>query len=82
MLEGAIDGAGVGEAAGAADTGDEAALDTTAADSWAISGGKSSTTAFAGSTEADQFHEHGATQAHERHDDGLVHNHEWAVTAK
>ena len=49
----------------------------------AISGGKSSTTAFAGSTEADQFHEHGAAvQAHERHDDGLVHNHEWAVTAK
>ncbi len=48
----------------------------------AISGGKSSTTAFAGSTEADQFHDHGAVQAHERHDDGLVHNHEWAVTAK
>ena len=48
----------------------------------AISGGKSSTTAFAGSTEADQFHEHGAVSAHERHDDGLVHNHEWAVTAK
>ena len=48
----------------------------------AISGGKSSTTAFAGSTEADQFHDHGAVQAHDRHDDGLVHNHEWAVTAK
>jgi isocitrate lyase len=48
----------------------------------AISGGKSSTTVFAGSTEADQFHDHGAVQAHERHDDGLVHNHEWAVTAK
>jgi isocitrate lyase len=49
----------------------------------AISGGKSSTTAFAGSTEADQFHEgNGAVQPHERHDDGLVHNHEWAVTAK
>jgi isocitrate lyase len=48
----------------------------------AISGGKSSTTAFAGSTEADQFHEHDAVQAHERHDDGLVHNHEWAVSAK
>jgi isocitrate lyase len=49
----------------------------------AISGGRSSTTALAGSTEADQFHEHGdAVQAHERHDDGLVHNHEWAVSAK
>jgi isocitrate lyase len=49
----------------------------------AISGGKSSTTAFAGSTEADQFHEHGdVTTATDRHDDGLVHNHEWAVTAK
>jgi isocitrate lyase len=49
----------------------------------AISGGKSSTTAFAGSTEADQFHEHGETaQAHDHRDDGLVHNHEWAVSAK
>jgi isocitrate lyase len=49
----------------------------------AISGGTSSTTALAGSTEAAQFHDHGdAVQAHERHDDGLVHNHEWAVTAK
>ncbi|MDR3532948.1 MAG: isocitrate lyase [Rhodopila sp.] len=49
----------------------------------AISGGKSSTTAFAGSTEAAQFHDHGdATLASEHHDDGLVHNHEWAVSAK
>ena len=49
----------------------------------ALSGGKSSTTAFAGSTEADQFHEHGgAAPAQDRHDDGLVHNHEWAVAAK
>jgi len=51
----------------------------------AISGGKSSTTAFAGSTEADQFHDydHGeVTKATDRHDDGLVHNHEWAVSAK
>jgi len=47
----------------------------------AISGGKSSTTAFAGSTEADQFHD-GVVQVQDRHDDGLVHNHEWAVTAK
>jgi isocitrate lyase len=48
----------------------------------AISGGKSSTTAFAGSTEADQFHDGGGTQAQDHHDDGLVHNHEWAVSAK
>jgi len=49
----------------------------------AISGGRSSTTALSGSTEAAQFHDHGKTaQAHERHDDGLVHNHDWAVTAK
>ncbi|WP_428485019.1 isocitrate lyase [Rhodopila sp.] len=49
----------------------------------AISGGRSSTTALSGSTEAAQFHEHAhGEQAHERHDDGLVHNHDWAVTAK
>jgi isocitrate lyase len=51
----------------------------------AISGGQSSTTAFAGSTEADQFHDHDrseVTKATDRHDDGLVHNHEWAVSAK
>src|SRR6201995_410538 len=48
----------------------------------AISGGKSSTTAFAGATEADQFHDHDTVQAHERHDDGLVHNHEWAMSGK
>ena len=50
----------------------------------AISGGKSSTTAFSGSTEAAQFHDHDATasSAHHDHDDGLVHNHDWAVTAK
>ena len=49
----------------------------------AISGGKSSTTAFAGSTEADQFHDHGgAAPTHDHHDDGLVHNHDWAVSAK
>jgi isocitrate lyase len=49
----------------------------------AISGGRSSTTAFAGSTEADQFHDHGEmTEAQDHHDEGLVHNHEWAVTAK
>src|ERR1700722_540929 len=50
----------------------------------AISGGKSSTTAFSGSTEAAQFHDHDAAapSRHHGHDDGLVHNHDWAVTAK
>jgi hypothetical protein len=49
----------------------------------AISGGRSSTTALSGSTEAAQFHDHGdAVKGHDSHDDGLVHNHEWAVTAK
>ena len=46
-------------------------------------GGKSSTTAMAGSTEHDQFHD-GATlvvnrAGHDDHDDGLVHAHEWAA---
>ena len=55
------------------------------------SGGSSSTTAFAGSTEAEQFHDgHGETHAaetvvtparHHDHDDGLVHGHEWATSA-
>ena len=48
----------------------------------AISGGKSSTTAFAGSTEAAQFHDHAGMVKPDDHDDGLVHPHEWAVTAK
>jgi len=49
----------------------------------AISGGKSSTTALSGSTEAAQFHDNGTTtRTHHDHDDGLVHNHDWAVTAK
>ncbi len=61
----------------------------------AVSGGKSSTTAFAGSTEAAQFQhqphaEHGQThsadaseedQDDDHHDDGLVHSHEWATNA-
>ena len=61
----------------------------------AISGGKSSTTAFAGSTEQDQFHDHGSPapaatatatagtppDAHHDHDEGLVHAHEWATSA-
>ena len=48
----------------------------------AVSGGKSSTTAFAGSTEAAQFHEPAAPAVtHHDHDDGLVHGHEWATSA-
>ena len=54
------------------------------------SGGQSSTTAFAGSTEQDQFHDDApaAQAAHDHshdhshdHDDGLVHGHEWATSA-
>jgi isocitrate lyase len=45
----------------------------------ALSGGKTSTTAYGGSTEADQFE---FTAAADRHDDGLVHNHDWAVSGK
>jgi isocitrate lyase len=53
----------------------------------AISGGKSSTTALAGSTETEQFHEdgHGHEAYHapsDDHDPGLDHAHEWASTAK
>jgi isocitrate lyase len=49
----------------------------------AVSGGQSSTTAFSGSTEAAQFHDQPPTpDVHRGDDDGLVHNHEWAVTAK
>jgi len=49
----------------------------------AISGGQSSTTALSGSTEAAQFHDGDHdTEVHCGQDDGLVHNHEWAVTAK
>ncbi len=59
------------------------------------SGGKSSTTAMAGSTETEQFHagapvptpdpleepmQQGGT-AHDGHDDGLVHSHAWAVSS-
>ena len=48
----------------------------------AVSGGKSSTTAFHGSTEAEQFHD-AAPAAPEPagHDEGLVHGHEWAAAA-
>ncbi|MEO9190514.1 MAG: isocitrate lyase [Acetobacteraceae bacterium] len=49
----------------------------------AISGGTSSTTALAGSTEAAQFHKHGddaPTGVPETYDDGLVHSHAWAVS--
>jgi isocitrate lyase len=59
----------------------------------AVAGGKSSTTALAGSTESAQFHgdaptvqhghdhvnEHGHDDGHhDGHDDGLVHAHDWA----
>ena len=50
----------------------------------AASGGQSSTTAFAGSTEQEQFWDAPAAapepSAH-GHDDGLVHGHEWATSA-
>ena len=46
----------------------------------AISGGRSSTTALAESTEAAQFHEDGpADRRQHGYDEGLVHNHDWAV---
>jgi isocitrate lyase len=46
-------------------------------------GGQSSTTALSGSTETAQFEDHAPVlHAHRGDDDGLVHNHEWAVTAK
>src|SRR5438270_1597866 len=45
-----------------------------------ISGGQSSTTALAGSTETAQFQEdRPADVPQHRHDEGLVHNHDWAV---
>jgi isocitrate lyase len=49
----------------------------------AISGGRSSTTALAGSTEAAQFHEDAAPapRHHHDHDDGLVHGHAWATNS-
>ncbi len=48
----------------------------------AVSAGKSSTTAMAGSTETEQFHDH-HPESHDTfsHDDGLVHGHAWAVSA-
>jgi isocitrate lyase len=48
----------------------------------AVSGGRSSTTAFAGSTEAEQFHEGAGDKISQHdHDDGLVHAHTWATSA-
>jgi isocitrate lyase len=45
-----------------------------------ISGGKSSTTALAGSTETAQFHEDRPPEVPQHgHDEGLVHNHDWAA---
>ncbi len=46
----------------------------------AISGGRSSTTALAGSTEAAQFHDDTAIAPAEPYDDGLVHHHAWAAS--
>ena len=47
----------------------------------AVSGGRSSTTAFAGSTERAQFHETGTPGPQPvDHDDGLVHGHAWACS--
>ena len=47
----------------------------------AISAGKSSTTAMAGSTETEQFHDHESPSSNMNdHDDGLVHCHAWAVS--
>ena len=49
----------------------------------AVSAGKSSTTAMAGSTETEQFHDDEPAVPEHRHDhdDGLVHCHAWAVSA-
>jgi isocitrate lyase len=46
----------------------------------ALSGGKSSTIALAGSTETEQFQTATAAPRHD-HDEGLVHGHEWATSA-
>jgi isocitrate lyase len=46
----------------------------------AISGGKSSTTALAGSTEAAQFHDAAPAPSAEPYDEGLVHHHAWAAS--
>lgn len=49
----------------------------------AISGGRSSTTALSGSTEAAQFHDDVAPAGHPHgYDEGLVHAHDWAVGGK
>ncbi len=47
------------------------------------SGGQSSTTAMAGSTEHEQFHDTKAepSRHHDQFDEGLVHAHEWATSA-
>ena len=46
----------------------------------AASGGRSSTTALAGSTETAQFHEQPPASHTHGHDDGLVHGHAWACS--
>ncbi|MHB1303866.1 MAG: isocitrate lyase [Acidiphilium sp.] len=49
----------------------------------AVSGGRASTTAMAGSTETEQFHDDEETTSPDRdRDDGLVHHHRWAVSAQ
>ncbi len=48
----------------------------------AISAGKASTTAMAGSTETAQFHDHAETAAeHDQYDHGIDHAHDWARNA-
>ncbi|HQT60832.1 MAG TPA: isocitrate lyase [Acidiphilium sp.] len=48
----------------------------------AVSAGKASTTAMAGSTETEQFHDQDDEAGHYHdHDDGLVHHHSWAVSS-
>ncbi|MCF3947917.1 isocitrate lyase [Acidiphilium iwatense] len=50
--------------------------------SMAVSSGQASTTAMAGSTETEQFHDNDdGTAPGPGHDDGLVHHHRWAVSA-
>jgi isocitrate lyase len=48
----------------------------------AVSGGLSSTTALAGSTEAEQFHNAPEPEVHRGDNNELLHGHDWAVAAK
>ncbi len=50
--------------------------------SMAVSAGQASTTALAGSTEAEQFHDSAPAAAHDdRYDHGIDHGHDWARNA-